>query len=123
MRKEGDQELKIEKIMLCGETRCEVAMKGREEQQNTRQAGFELRTKEQYLTARSVTSPSRAWIMSFQSAAPGWTLPWLTATRSKVRSFSAVQLKGIVLGFEMKDWGMICYRTLDGRSSMDGKTK
>ena len=58
----------------------------------------------QYLTARSVTPSPKAWIMAFQSVAPGCTLPWLMATRSRTRSSSGVQAKGILLIVETKVW-------------------
>jgi hypothetical protein len=58
----------------------------------------------EYLTERSVTPSPKAWIMAFQSVAPGWTLPWLTATRSKVRSDSGVHAKGILLAFGIESY-------------------
>ena len=58
----------------------------------------------QYLTERSVTPSPSAWIIAFQSVAPGWILPWLTATRSKVRSLSGVQAKGILLALGIESF-------------------
>lgn len=34
--------------------------------------------------------------MASQSGAPGWTLPWLMATKRRIRSFSGVHEKGIL---------------------------